>query len=109
MNAKNADSRRAKGQRIPRIEDYIFSEDEFDVLYEDAHPTFREWLQESWTHYLLIPLIPAFYLLCWSMEIGQRISGDRPTGAFPTGCFGAIFGVSLALLIPVIIIILVAV
>lgn len=85
-----------KGQRIPRIEDYFFGEeDEYPELYVDSQPTFREWLREDWRHYLLVPFLPFLWLLGWSMEIGQRITGDKSTGAFPTGCFGACFGVIL--------------
>lgn len=97
MSAKN-DSQRVKGQRILRLEDYYFSEDEFDALYVDASPSFREWLRESWTHYLLIPLIPIAWVLAWSMEFGQRATGDRSTGAFPSGCFGSLLGVMVLIL-----------
>lgn len=77
------------------IEDHFFDEDDFDDEVIDDTTTWREWLSRDWKRYFLIPCIPFLYFIGFSMMFGQYITGDRPTGAFPTGLMGAMFGVTL--------------
>ena len=74
--------------------------DETDALGEWSHEERLEWAREmdnrrAPTPHWAYPLIPFLYLIGWSMEIGQRVTGDRSRGAFPTGCCGSLVGVAM--------------
>jgi len=39
------------------------------------------------------PLIPFLFVINWAAHLGQVVTGDKPSGAFPSGVAGGCFGV----------------
>jgi hypothetical protein len=54
------------------------------ILTTDSEMTWRESIKQF-----------IFVVISYSMFMGQWITGDKSTGAFPTGMFGACFGCML--------------